>query len=956
MNAIFLRLSLRSLFLFLFAGFAFGCKNDTTGQEVLPPQTDSRPALLFSEIMYHPVLENDYVDRHEFVELFNRGTEDLDVSGWQISGDIRYVFPAGTKIAKGTYVVVAKDKAALVMVQSYKLSIEQLYGNYEGELDNRSSTLQLIDSSNNKVDSVTYTDGFPYPIGADALGADDEWLAQLPRPLTSAPHQYMGISLQRVSFDLDGAEIANWVPSPVDGATPGKDNGISGLPPTIVLRKTVSPPNGNLLISSQDSVKMSFVFSNHIPLSKPQLEWFVDDVQKTGEPVTTVDLTNNNGFYETTIPPKPNNSIIRFRILVDKGNGSEVISPRPSDPLTHWAYFVTPTAPSGSPIYSMFIKKDNWNKMYDNAWPSIRPPAPRCPTTTTYPTANDKRVKPGCIDADRCEIRQEWDQQVPAVLVKDGVVYDVMARYAGSRWNRTNGIPFDPTKTSIAPTPDRPTNTVLSWKIDFPNYARFEGNRSKVMLNKLNQACPGLDEVVGQLMYGDPSINIPTQDAHFVRFHVNGGYYHYMLDLESIDGEMLKRFVAKGERVGDLFKADGNAGAVEGPWGPSDESTLLSSATCTGYSVDDRYKYTYDRKTYNWDNHSKLRKTIEAVNTLRATAVSTGDYSALKAFLIANYDVQKMIDYIVIRNWAVPWDEGFHNHFLYQNISDGKWFMIPQDKDREWGEAISWYNPFTKTTEAFLGGRSFYWGEEGNGQYNRWKDAFIKCFRNEIRQRIIDLDQAGILNPAIWQSKVQQAAATFNQTDYLLSPAVSSACNFDTELQGLMAFGGRRHLDVLDLQEETSCTAATCGLKADMYQTATGDTTRDFAKAILKASKTVQTVNSDFGTGSPDPAVLADSFQIRYTGRVVPRFGETYTFFVQSDEGVRLWVNNVLIIDNWVTQTATEKYGNITLTANTPVSIRLEYFENTGTASVRLRWYSPSQYYQVIPTNRLKPT
>lgn len=171
-----------------------------------------------------------------------------------------------------------------------------------------------------------------------------------------------------------------------------------------------------------------------------------------------------------------------------------------------------------------------------------------------------------------------------------------------------------------------------------------------------------------------------------------------------------------------------------------------------------------------------------------------------------------------------------------------------------------------------------------------------------------------------------------------------------------MAFGGRRHLDVLDLQEETSCTAATCGLKADMYQTATGDTTRDFAKAILKASKTVQTVNSDFGTGSPDPAVLADSFQIRYTGRVVPRFGETYTFFVQSDEGVRLWVNNVLIIDNWVTQTATEKYGNITLTANTPVSIRLEYFENTGTASVRLRWYSPSQYYQVIPTNRLKPT
>ena len=48
-----------------------------------------------------------------------------------------------------------------------------------------------------------------------------------------------------------------------------------------------------------------------------------------------------------------------------------------------------------------------------------------------------------------------------------------------------------------------------------------------------------------------------------------------------------------------------------------------------------------------------------------------------------------MIDYIAIRNWAEPWDEGFTITFCI-SVSDGKWLLIPQDKDREWGEALGW--------------------------------------------------------------------------------------------------------------------------------------------------------------------------------------------------------------------------------------------------------------------------
>ena len=58
--------------------------------------------------------------------------------------------------------------------------------------------------------------------------------------------------------------------------------------------------------------------------------------------------------------------------------------------------------------------------------------------------------------------------------------------------------------------------------------------------------------------------------------------------------------------------------------------------------------------------------------------------------------------------------------------------------------------------------------------------------------------------------------------------------------------------------------------------------------------RTDPTVNFDWGSGSPAPAIGADTFSARWTGQVQPQFSETYTFYTQSDDGVRLWVNNVL--------------------------------------------------------------
>lgn len=113
------------------------------------------------------------------------------------------------------------------------------------------------------------------------------------------------------------------------------------------------------------------------------------------------------------------------------------------------------------------------------------------------------------------------------------------------------------------------------------------------------------------------------------------------------------------------------------------------------------------------------------------------------------------------------------------------------------------------------------------------------------------------------------------------------------------------------------------------------------------------TVNFDWGSGSPDPSMGADTFSIRWTGEVQPRYSETYTFYTTSDDGVRLWVNDVLLIDNWTDHPPTENSGTIALNAEQRYSVRLDYYENGGGAVAQLRWSSASQPKEIIPQSRL---
>jgi glucose/arabinose dehydrogenase len=115
------------------------------------------------------------------------------------------------------------------------------------------------------------------------------------------------------------------------------------------------------------------------------------------------------------------------------------------------------------------------------------------------------------------------------------------------------------------------------------------------------------------------------------------------------------------------------------------------------------------------------------------------------------------------------------------------------------------------------------------------------------------------------------------------------------------------------------------------------------------------TVNFDWGAGSPAPGIAADTFSVRWVGSVqVPTSG-TYTFFTQSDDGVRLWVNGQAVVSNWTDHALTENSGTIALTAGVRYQLRMEFYERGGAAVAKLLWSGPTTPKAVVPSSALGP-
>ena len=109
-------------------------------------------------------------------------------------------------------------------------------------------------------------------------------------------------------------------------------------------------------------------------------------------------------------------------------------------------------------------------------------------------------------------------------------------------------------------------------------------------------------------------------------------------------------------------------------------------------------------------------------------------------------------------------------------------------------------------------------------------------------------------------------------------------------------------------------------------------------------------IDFDWGGGAPAPSVSADYFGAKWTGMIhIPLTG-TYLFRVWHDDGVRLFINDTLLLEYW----HPGRYNHdktVFLEGGGWHSLKVEFFEVEGKARVRLYWRPPgSDKLEVVPS------
>ncbi len=759
------------------------------GAGALP--TSAAPVVL-TEIMYHPVDEDDDQEFGEFIELYNRADAAVALGGWTLKSakGMSFTFAAGTTLPPKQYGVVARNRKTLAAV--WRLPEASLLGDYTGLLDNGGDTVMLLDPAGDIVDAVKYDDEFPWPTTADAFGVGDEFLP--PEQLPLSRHRYKGRSLERIAIEGPSGYAANWEASPIDGCTPGKANASAGtmLP---VAEKVAASPDGAVgpIIRSNQKVAISARFSDVAPVSNVEVEYFVDDVSRTGSiPTKAAAMTMlADGSYKAVLPDQLKDSdVVRYRLKASRGGKAGVIAPRATDAFTWFGAFISPRVfvkpgvETKERVYHLFIRPSDWTKLEE--WVVVG---------RTNPVGS-------------CTVNADWDTTVPATFVHEGKVHDVRVRYTGSRYNRATGQAIAAWPFPGPTVPTGKTMRALSWNIKFPSYNKFEGGK-KISLNKQKQGCPGtVSSVESRLLQ---SAGIPSYNIRYARLHINGGYYHYAAQPEDVDDTIIKRAYPT-EAVGDLFKTDGTYGVDgEGPWGKSDFAPLAVNSMCpTAFTLQQRYVTTYERKTYDHRSHDELVKLIDDLAAARARGGS-----AVVDYFNKYWDVDALAAIYAIRNWAGAWDDSFHNWFPYRHPG-GKWVTIPQDFEWDFGLGraanptnttpwdanetlyLGWNSPdvaISKQCELPPNAMGVYPRCNSNGFF-ALKDAFIGAFKAKFDDKMRELVRKGILSAAGVIKVIDEEAPKFGLEDWLSAPAVP-ACDVPARQQDMRVWATARHATVV---------------------------------------------------------------------------------------------------------------------------------------------------------------
>src|SRR5438552_17977862 len=96
---------------------------------------------VINEIMYHPASTNILED---FIEIYNPGTNAVDLTGWKLTKDVNFSFPSNTILAAGGYLAVAAD--ARTFTNKYP-TVNNFVAGWTGKLSRSAEEIQLEDNN-----------------------------------------------------------------------------------------------------------------------------------------------------------------------------------------------------------------------------------------------------------------------------------------------------------------------------------------------------------------------------------------------------------------------------------------------------------------------------------------------------------------------------------------------------------------------------------------------------------------------------------------------------------------------------------------------------------------------------------------------------------------------------------------------------------------------------------------
>lgn len=325
--------------------------------------------VVINEIHYDP---GENTLKTEFVELWNPGPGEVNLSGWSLANAVSFTFPNGTQIAAGGFLVIAQDPVALFA--GYGVIA---LGPNAGKLANEGERLELRDAFGAIRDEVGYQPKFPWPIGSAGEGK----------------------SMSLINPSLDNDLGGSWRAA---NPTPGATNAVYSTlaPPAIrqvkhtpkqpksnepiVITAKVTDPQGVLsikvlyqIVSPGNFIPAEFPLTYNQLLTTPSLARTPNPAFESTANWTEVPMADDgsgsdavagDAIFTGVIPGQTNRILVRYRIVAEDANtpSSSVRVPYADDPSLNFACFVYDGVPPYVPT-DRTVRPEGLGYVYSSA-------------------------------------------------------------------------------------------------------------------------------------------------------------------------------------------------------------------------------------------------------------------------------------------------------------------------------------------------------------------------------------------------------------------------------------------------------------------------------------------------------------------------------------------------------------------------------------------------------------